>query len=151
MNEPTRYPARILAKLFGVTDRRVRQLAGQGIISAPVKGKYELAGSVRGYVRYLESLRQDECPALRREKALLARERRIAAERENRIADGMFAPAEEAEAEMAKLAGLIAGFLETLPDILERDDGLGLNGVQVERMRGLIERERGLIRRTVAP
>lgn len=151
MNEPTRYPSHVLANLFGITDRRIRQLAGQGIIPAPLKGKYELAGSVRGYVRYLESLREDECPSLRRERALLTREQRLAAERKNELAEKELVPAGEAKAEMATLAGRMVEFLETLPGVLERDAGLGLNGAQVAGMRGLIDRERGRLRRKAVP
>ncbi|MGH7856215.1 MAG: terminase small subunit, Nu1, partial [Candidatus Binatia bacterium] len=47
--------AHVIAKLFNVTDRRVRQLAEQGIVPRPDRrGKYDLAACIRGYVKYLQ-------------------------------------------------------------------------------------------------
>lgn len=43
-----------LARLLNVTERRVQQLAKDGIISKPLKGKYDLVGCVQGYIRYLQ-------------------------------------------------------------------------------------------------
>ncbi len=48
------YPVSTIAKLFDITERRVQQLAKDGIIPKPDKGKYELIGSVRGYIKYLQ-------------------------------------------------------------------------------------------------
>lgn len=44
----------VLAKLFNLTERRVQQLAKEGVIPKAERGKYELVGSVRGYVKYLQ-------------------------------------------------------------------------------------------------
>jgi phage terminase Nu1 subunit (DNA packaging protein) len=43
-----------LAKLFNLTERRVRGLGLDGIIPRPQDGKYDLVGSVQGYVKYLQ-------------------------------------------------------------------------------------------------
>jgi phage terminase Nu1 subunit (DNA packaging protein) len=43
-----------LARLLNVTERRVQQLAKDGIISKPLKGKYDLVACVQGYIRYLQ-------------------------------------------------------------------------------------------------
>ena len=48
------YPASTLAKLFHLTERRVQQLARDGIIAKGIKGKYDLVSSVQGYVKYLQ-------------------------------------------------------------------------------------------------
>lgn len=48
------YPAKTIANLFNLTDRRIRQLAAEGVIPPPENGKYELIGSVQGYIRYLQ-------------------------------------------------------------------------------------------------
>jgi phage terminase Nu1 subunit (DNA packaging protein) len=52
-----------LALLFGVTDRRIRQLSDQGILiklrtgdGRPIRGRYDLVTSVRAYCRYLRDL-----------------------------------------------------------------------------------------------
>jgi len=44
-----------LSKLLDVTPRRVQQLAKDGVIPAPERGKYELIGSVQGYVKFLRA------------------------------------------------------------------------------------------------
>lgn len=47
-------PVGTLAKLFNLTDRRVQQLARDNVIPKATRGKYPLAPSIRGYVRYLQ-------------------------------------------------------------------------------------------------
>lgn len=47
-------PVGTLARLFNLTDRRVQQLARDGIIPKATRGKYPLAQSIQGYVRYLQ-------------------------------------------------------------------------------------------------
>lgn len=51
------YPAEVIAKLFGVSVRRVQQLTQEGIISStkPPKGRrgYELVPTIQTYVQYL--------------------------------------------------------------------------------------------------
>lgn len=146
MNEPTRYSSRVLASLFGVTDRRIRQLAQQGIISGSVGGKYELIGSIQGYVRYLSASRhEDEGATYYRERALLVRAQRIAAERENEIAESQLVPSADAEVEIAALTKQMVDFLEALPGVLEQDGGL--TDTQVGRMRELVDQERERFRR----
>lgn len=50
----TTYPVSTIAKLFGLSERRVQQLARDGIIPKPEKNQYELVGSVRAYINYLQ-------------------------------------------------------------------------------------------------
>jgi phage terminase Nu1 subunit (DNA packaging protein) len=52
--QTTTYPASTLAKLFHLTERRVQQLAKEGIITKDTRGKYDLVSSVQGYVKYLQ-------------------------------------------------------------------------------------------------
>ena len=44
-----------LAKLLGITDRHLRNLANEGIIKKTEKGKYLFFESVQGYIEYIES------------------------------------------------------------------------------------------------
>ena len=53
MSTPT-YPVSTIAKLFNLTERRVQQLASEGVIPKPERGKYDLVASVRGYIAYLQ-------------------------------------------------------------------------------------------------
>jgi len=48
------YPASTLAKLFNLSERRIRQLAQQGIIPKKEKDKYDVVASVQGYLKYLQ-------------------------------------------------------------------------------------------------
>lgn len=52
-SEPT-YGVEIIARLLNLTPRRVQQLAKEGVIPKAARGKYSLAASVQGYVRYLQ-------------------------------------------------------------------------------------------------
>lgn len=50
----TSYPVSTIAKLFGLSERRVQQMAQEGIIPKPEKNQYELVGCVRSYINYLQ-------------------------------------------------------------------------------------------------
>ena len=45
-----------LSKLFGLSDRRVQQLAKENVVVKAGRGKYDLLESVRGYVKYVNEL-----------------------------------------------------------------------------------------------
>ena len=53
MANPT-IPVATLAKLFNLTERRIQQMARDGIIPKPEKGKYDLIGCTRAYIKYLQ-------------------------------------------------------------------------------------------------
>ena len=48
------YPAKTIAKLLMMTERRVQQLAKDGVIPKADRGRYELAPAVQGYIRFLQ-------------------------------------------------------------------------------------------------
>lgn len=48
------YPAKTIAKLLRLTERRVQQLAKEGVIPKAERGRYELAPAVQGYIGYLQ-------------------------------------------------------------------------------------------------
>jgi hypothetical protein len=43
-----------VASLLNLTPRRVQQLAKEGVIPKPERGRYQIAGCVRGYIAYLQ-------------------------------------------------------------------------------------------------
>lgn len=43
-----------LAKLFDLTDRRIQQLARDGVIPKATRGKYPLVPAIQGYIKYLQ-------------------------------------------------------------------------------------------------
>lgn len=51
----TTCPASTLAKLLGLTERRIQQLALEGHVIKGGRGEYELVGSIRHYIAYCET------------------------------------------------------------------------------------------------
>lgn len=47
------YPPTIIAKLLMLTERRLQQLAKEGIIPKTERGRYELAPTVQSYIKYI--------------------------------------------------------------------------------------------------
>lgn len=52
---PATYPLATIAKLFELSERRVQQLAKEGVIPRAERGRYELVPAVQGYIRYLKA------------------------------------------------------------------------------------------------
>ena len=65
MSTTPSYPVSAIAKLFDLTERRVQQLASEGVIPKSIKGKYELVPTVKGYINYLRerSIGKDQAPS----------------------------------------------------------------------------------------
>lgn len=55
MADPTTYPVGTISKLLKMTDRRVQQLAKEGVIPKSENGRYPLIGAVQGYITYLQA------------------------------------------------------------------------------------------------
>jgi len=49
----TTHPVKTIARLLDLTERRVQQLAREGVIPKAENGRYDLVAAVRGYVKYL--------------------------------------------------------------------------------------------------
>ncbi len=67
----TSYSVSTIAKLFDLTERRVQQLAKEGIIPKAAKGKYELVPAVQGYIKYLRASKEDTPTNISAERARL--------------------------------------------------------------------------------
>lgn len=122
------FPGRIIARLLNITERRLQQLAREGIIPKSERGVYPLAASVRGYVTYLQNVGVNAEgvadpeklePFKRRayyqgelDKLNLARQR------------GDLIEAMDCEQQFAAVFKIVAEFFDTMPDVLERDCGL---------------------------
>jgi len=93
------YPVSTIAKLLLLSDRRVQQLANEGVIPKSERGRYELVGAVQGYIRYLQdrSISPGNSGTLdyQAEKARLTK-----------------AQADTAEIELAKLRGDLASIAD---------------------------------------
>jgi phage terminase Nu1 subunit (DNA packaging protein) len=75
-NDPN-YPVEFFANLFSLTNRRVQQLAKDGVIPKASRNRYPLLGTVQGYVRYLQarsfSREAEEVGDLQTERTRLAK------------------------------------------------------------------------------
>lgn len=121
------YSAAIIARLLELTERRVQQLAREGIIPRGSRGKYPLIGVIRAYVRYLRqagtaegTIDPDRLRPFERHAHYKAETEKLKVETER----GELIPRIEVEQEQARIAKIVAHGLETLPDVLERDCGL---------------------------
>ncbi|MEQ1788823.1 MAG: hypothetical protein ABL857_00115 [Rickettsiales bacterium] len=104
-------PVAALARLFNLTERRVQQLAHDGIIPKASKGRYDLIPAVQGYVKYLQnrsSGRGDIEPQdTYIERARLLRAQADKTELEVKSMNGELIPAEQVE---HLWSGLVAAF-----------------------------------------
>lgn len=90
----TLYTSKIVAGWLGLTERRVRQLRDDGIITEERKGLYDLRKTVLKYIKYL---RGDGKESLQTERMKLTAEKRKAAEMENMLRRGELHRTEEIE------------------------------------------------------
>ena len=119
------YPASFYAKLFNVTDRRIQQLAKEGVIPKSARGKYPLIGVIQGYVGYLQErgLGQDFSDNdLRAERLRLTKAQADNMEIKNELAKGKAAPVNIIQMCLSKVAGEVAGLLDGIPLDAKRKD-----------------------------
>ena len=129
----------VLAKLFDVTERRIQQLAKQGVISKTDHGKYDLLTATREYIRYLHGLRSSEevDPEKMPPKERLDWYRGTRERARHQQEAGELISAAEYERALSASLKQVAVTLESLPDLLERD--AGLPGTAVEKAIAVID------------
>lgn len=120
-------PLPVLARFLNLTERRITQLAKEGIVTRSGRGQYPLAQSVRGYVTFLqqtasgmEGIDPDKLEPFKRKAHYLAEAEKLNLEKQR----GELVPRIEVEQEQGRIAKIVNGVLETATDILERDAGL---------------------------
>ena len=117
------YPASTIAKLFNLSERRIRQLAKEGIIPKTERGKYELVGAVQGYVAYLQdrALGQEvKTTDIQAQRLRLIKAQADDKELELQAKRGELLPANEVKAVWSRLViATKTGFL-ALPDRLKQ-------------------------------
>ena len=122
----------IIAKLFGVTDRRVQQLAKEGIIPAAQNRpyKFDLLQTVQAYIKYLSDkangkeksndVAQAEADRIRAEADLKQSKARIAEMQLNEL-EGKMHRSEDVEAVTNDLVYTIRSMVMALPGRLAMD------------------------------
>lgn len=81
------YTTKIVAQYLDLSERRVRQLRDEGVLEEKAPGLYDLRSSVRRYINYLRGDEGGKAD-LNEERAKLTKEKRIAAETENKVRNG---------------------------------------------------------------
>lgn len=102
--------SKALASILGITQRRVNQLAKEGILNKDSKGSFDLVEAVPAYIAYATT----ENDELRQEKILHERAKRRKAELDLKVREGKLHEAEDVE---FALTGMIVTFRNRLLSI----------------------------------
>lgn len=113
----TLYTSKAVASWLGVTERRVRQLRDEGIISEEMPGLYNLRQTVSKYITYIKKGSKD----LNDERAGLTRAKREAAEMENALRRGELHRTEDIEAGIKNMLLNVKSRLLVLPGKLSEE------------------------------
>ncbi|WP_024346574.1 hypothetical protein [Lacrimispora indolis] len=127
--------AAVLGSIFGVTDRRIRQMAEEGIIARVSKGRYNLVESLKNYILSLKlavDSNSGESPDgeldIDEEKALHERVKRHISELKLQTMKGELHKAEDVEAVMSDMLSAFKTRMmnipsKTAPVLEDRDAG----------------------------
>lgn len=114
----------VLAKAFGITDRRIRQLAKEGVLEKAGHGRYNFIKSVQNYIVYLranselkESKNEEEVN-YEKEHALLEKAKREKAELELKVMKGELHLAEDVQTVMNDMLANFRSRILSMPSKL---------------------------------
>lgn len=101
------YPAKTIAKLLMLTERRVQQLSKEGVIPRAERGRYELGPAVQGYVRFLRdrAIGGESVGGEADDKARLTRARADIAQFEAQRLNGELVECDEVQKTWADIVG----------------------------------------------
>lgn len=114
----------VLAKAFGLTDRRIRMLAEEGVIKRVGHGRYNFVESVQNYIVYLRTnteLKESKTDLkvdYDNEHALLEKAKREKAELELKVMRGELHLAEDVEQVMNDMLANFRGKILSMPSKL---------------------------------
>lgn len=112
-------PLAVIAKLLDLSERRVQQLGREGVIPKAERGRYDLVGAVRGYVRYLRdqaSRAQSGVADFATERARLVKAKADLAEMEAAERRRALLPADQVEDAWREVLARLRARLLVLPD-----------------------------------
>lgn len=107
------YTSKVVAAWLGLTERRVRQLRDEGVISEKQPGLYDLQATVTRYITFLRN--GSGKINLNDERAGLTRAKREAAEMENKVRMGELHRTQDIEAGLKTVFLNIRGRFLALP------------------------------------
>lgn len=103
---------KVVADWLGLTQKRVKQLRDEGVLTEKMPGLYNLRSSVLRYVNYMRTGNRAD---LNGERALLTKAKREAAERENKVRSGELHSADDIERGIKTLCLNVRSRFLTLP------------------------------------
>lgn len=119
------FPAPVIARLLNITERRLQQLAKEGIVPKASRGRYPLAGCVRGYVTYLQDLAEQSRKVERDGvRSTLLQEQTKKLQIENAEAEGRLVSVEEVHTVLTEVATIYASQLDGLAGRLAGGDSV---------------------------
>lgn len=110
--------AETLAVLFNVSTRRVYQLADSGVVVKEDRGKFDLFGSIQGYIKFLQKRSlsgEGGATEWKNEKTLLVKAQRQKAELDLEVTMGNLVQKAEVEREAAEVAAIVKSSLLNIP------------------------------------
>ncbi len=108
----TLYTSKVVADWLGLSERRVRQLRDEGIITEARPGLYDLKATISKYITFLGGSSREN---LNTERTKLTAEKRKAAEMENDLRRRVLLHTEEIEAAMKTVFLNIRSRMLTVP------------------------------------
>lgn len=112
-------PISVITSLLDLSERRVQQLSRAGVIPKAARGRYELIGSVRGYIRHLRDLNlkgETGNADYGTERARLVKAKADLAEMEASRMRGDLLPAPDVKSAWTEIVALMRARLLVLPD-----------------------------------
>lgn len=112
-------PISVITSLLDISERRVQQLSKAGVIPKASRGRYELIGSVRGYIRHLRDLNlkgEAGNADYGTERARLVKAKADLAEMEASQMRGDLLPAPDVKVAWTEIVALMRARLLVLPD-----------------------------------
>lgn len=136
------HPASFYAELFGITERRIQELAKDGVITKAARGRYPFRDTVAGYVRFLQervkgSDSADARMALNEEKLKLTRSQRQKVDIEIDKMARELIPRDEFYLVLSTAFKTVSSTLASMSDVLERE--LQLQPDVLERVEEIVD------------
>ena len=131
-----------LAKLFNITQRRVQQLANEGVFIRNTHGEYDFIASLRGFVDYLRAQNVVEDDSLKRERERLITAQAERIEQENAVTAQTLIDAHLVTEVLESAVTALSAVIDTLPGRLTHaftntQDPAEIKALVFEACRGL--------------
>lgn len=105
-----------IAQLCSIDQRRIQQLAKDGVMIKGDRGRYHLARSVHGYIKFLQSrLREGETGGLGEHRKRLTSARADLAEMERQRVAGLLLPSDQVDEMWSRIVAVVKTRILAIP------------------------------------